>query len=135
MTMSFFTAYDTPLFSSAWTPRSTGQYAGACIFLIVLAVISRMISVLRFKFEEKKHDQATKRRYIVVAGADGKPEDRLSDTVRAKGESGVLTSRGVDENVVISTQAKSREGTPWRLSVDLPRALIHVVQAGVGYLL
>ena len=41
MPMVFFTSTTTPLFSSRWSPTSTGSYAGTCIFLIALAVVFR----------------------------------------------------------------------------------------------
>ncbi len=47
MTMVFFTATDTPLYSMAWAPKTTGQYVGICIFLIVLSVIFRALIALR----------------------------------------------------------------------------------------
>src|SRR3954466_13601409 len=34
MSMTFFTSTEAPLYSDSWTPRSLGQYAGTCIFLI-----------------------------------------------------------------------------------------------------
>ncbi|KAM6484852.1 Ctr copper transporter family-domain-containing protein [Trichoderma sp. SZMC 28011] len=48
MIMAFFTSTSTPLWSSAFTPNTTGQYAGACIFLIAFAVVFRMLLALRF---------------------------------------------------------------------------------------
>jgi copper transporter 1 len=47
MTMTFFTSSTTALFSSSWTPASTGQYAGTCIFLIVFAVFFRALLAAR----------------------------------------------------------------------------------------
>ena len=85
--------------------------------------------------EVKWHDAAINRRYIVVADGSG-GEGQIGKQLKEEGETGVLTARGVDESVqVIKTKARSREGKPWRLSVDLPRSVIYTVQAGVGYLL
>ena len=47
MTMTFFTSSTTSLYSTSWTPTSTGQYAGTCIFLIVLAAIFRALLAAR----------------------------------------------------------------------------------------
>ncbi|EME50332.1 hypothetical protein DOTSEDRAFT_120864 [Dothistroma septosporum NZE10] len=47
MMMVFFTATDTPLYSMAWMPKSTGQYAGTCIFLILLAIVFRSLLAVR----------------------------------------------------------------------------------------
>ncbi|KAL7967560.1 Ctr copper transporter family domain-containing protein [Trichoderma sp. SZMC 28014] len=48
MSMVFFTSTTTPLWSSAFAPKTTGQYAGACIFLIAFAVVFRVLLALRF---------------------------------------------------------------------------------------
>ncbi|KAF2170464.1 hypothetical protein M409DRAFT_64196 [Zasmidium cellare ATCC 36951] len=50
MAMTFFTATNTPLFSFSWIPDTTGQYAGTCIFLIVLAAIFRALLAMRIHF-------------------------------------------------------------------------------------
>ncbi|MCJ1421681.1 hypothetical protein MMC32_008047 [Xylographa parallela] len=47
MAMAFFTAATTPLYSMAWTPATTGQYAGTCIFLIAFTVIFRGLLAIR----------------------------------------------------------------------------------------
>ncbi|PNS14874.1 hypothetical protein CAC42_2103 [Sphaceloma murrayae] len=134
MAMYFTTAQDTPLWSQNWMPMSTGAYAGTCIFLIVLAIISRALAAYRQRLEQKWHAAAVNRRYIVVAGSGN--EGQLSNQLKEEGEGGVLTARGVDENVqIIKTRAQSREGSPFRLSTDIPRAGIYTAQAGVGYLL
>lgn len=48
MAMVFFTSTNTPLWSSAFAPNTSGQYAGACIFLIAFAVVFRILLALRF---------------------------------------------------------------------------------------
>ena len=50
MMMVFFTATNTPLYSTAWAPSSTGQYAGTCIFLVLLSATFRGIVALRCNF-------------------------------------------------------------------------------------
>lgn len=138
MNMYFFTSTTTPLFSKSWTPSSTGQYAGSCIFLIVLAIVSRCLGAFRHFQERKWLDKAINRRYIVVAGNDeeGERTQPQKSAEDEKSETAVLTVRGVNENVrVVKTSARDREGTPFRFSTDLPRACIFTVQAGVGYLL
>ncbi|KAF2083306.1 putative Ctr copper transporter [Saccharata proteae CBS 121410] len=131
MTMVFFTSSSTPLFSSSWTPRTTGQYAGTCIFLIVLAVIFRILFAAKHLLEERWHAQAIDRRYVVVA--DKTPEaERISTDADSK--TGILTANGVEESVRV-VHAPAMRLQPWRFSVDLPRALLVTVIAGVGYLL
>ncbi|KAF2677999.1 hypothetical protein K458DRAFT_317869 [Lentithecium fluviatile CBS 122367] len=50
MAMTFFTSTTTPLFSWAWTPDSSGKYAGTCIFLIVFSAIFRALLAIRLNF-------------------------------------------------------------------------------------
>jgi copper transporter 1 len=45
--MTFFTSITTPLYSSSWSPNTTSQYAGTCIFLIALATIFRALLATR----------------------------------------------------------------------------------------
>jgi copper transporter 1 len=52
MAMTFFTSTSTPLFSNSWTPASTGQYAGTCIALIVLATTFRALLAVRLNIIE-----------------------------------------------------------------------------------
>ncbi|KAH6641958.1 Ctr copper transporter, partial [Boeremia exigua] len=50
MAMTFFVSTSTPLWSTSFTPHNTGQYAGICIFLIVLAATFRLLMALRANF-------------------------------------------------------------------------------------
>jgi hypothetical protein len=137
MSMVFTTDHSTPLFSSQWTPTSTGSYAGTCIFLIVLAIISRLLQAYRHVLEIKWHDKAVQRRYIVLAGETAEQRERQMGLSNAeKTEEATLTARGVDEQVrVLRTSRKGLETQPWRFSTDLPRACVFTVFAGVSYLL
>lgn len=139
MSMSgvFTTDQSTPLFSSQWTPTSSGSYAGTCIFLVVLAVISRLLQAYRHIVEIKFHDKALKRRYIVVAGETAEQsEKQFGVSVTEKPEEATLTTRGVNERVrVLRASRRGLETQPWRFSTDLPRACLFTVLAGVRYLL
>ena len=138
MSMVFTTAHNTPLYSKAWTPSSTGAYAGTCIFLVVLAILSRLLQAWRHTLEQKIHDRAMKRRYVVVAGEqEGEQPSNESELAKENLEKqAILTSRGLDEKVrVITASSRSKETTPWRISTELPRACVYTVQAGLGYLL
>jgi hypothetical protein len=137
MSMVFTTDHSTPLYSSQWTPNSTGAYAGTCIFLIVLAIMSRLLQAYRHILELKWHDKAVKRRYVVLAGENVEQrEKQLGFADAEKTEEAVLTTRGTEERVrVLRTSRRGIEMQPWRFSTDLPRACVFTVQAGVGYLL
>ena len=52
MTMTFFIAHTTPLYSNAWIPSTIGQYAGICIFLIALSFIFRGLIAIRCNFQK-----------------------------------------------------------------------------------
>lgn len=141
MAMTFFNARDTTLFSTAWTPSSTGAYAGTCIFLIVLSILYRAMFAYRHILELKWHDKATNRRYIRVAEpprSDSDAETQAGEALRAqeKDEQATLTVRGIEEKVkVVMTPRRQVQSVPWRVSTDLPRAALFAATAGVGYLL
>ncbi|KAK5130326.1 hypothetical protein LTR08_002212 [Meristemomyces frigidus] len=137
MAMVFTNDHSTPLFSTAWTPSSTGGYAGTCIFLMLLAIISRLLVAYRHRIESKWHDKAINRRYVFVAGETEVDRERQAiGKGGEKAQEATLTARGMDERVkVVKAVGRGLEAMPWRFSTDLPRACIFTVQAGVGYLL
>jgi hypothetical protein len=61
-----------------------------------------------------------------------KRQDGLSE----KAGGGILTTCGLDERIRILQADRDTPGIlPWRLGVDLPRACLFTVHAGIGYLL
>ncbi|PGH13358.1 hypothetical protein AJ80_06352 [Polytolypa hystricis UAMH7299] len=132
MAMVFQNIQATPLYSDAWTPRSNGAYAGTCIFLIVFAIIFRVLMAAKALLEQRWMAAAMARRYVVVAGQTPEAERVLADP---NGSTGTLvTPQGVEEKVRVVHRAASAP-MPWRFSVDLPRAALVMVIVGVGYLL
>lgn len=131
MVMTFQNDPSTPLFSTAWTPTGTGSYAGTCIFLIILAVLFRILLALKARQEARWLDAEMHRRYVAVAGKPG-----LKETValHKDAKAVVLSENGVEEEVVV-VQRKGEMTRPWRVSVDPLRAVVDTVIAGVGYLL
>lgn len=132
MEVVFFSSTSTPLYSSAWQPKSTGAYAGTCIFLIVLAVIFRSLLAGKHILEHRWMDKELNRRYVSVRGVPSEAE-RISADSDGKGAT-LISERGVEEHVRVVRRHK-RSVTPWRFGVDLPRAAYVTVIAGVGYLL
>lgn len=132
MQMTFFTSTATPLFSDRLTPSGTGSYAGLCIFLIFLALITRCLVAFRTILETKWLDMDRKRRYVVVADQPTE-EQNVMDSDQASNAT-LITARGLEEKVKVLT-AHTRPVTAWRFSVDLPRALLTTLVAGLGYLL
>lgn len=127
MSMAFTDGKGTPLYSNGWVPTSTGAYAGTCIFLVILAIISRCLVAWRQNLEQRWHQRQMTRRFIVVADSSG--QERFRDRANGGKESDSEESRAA------STQSAALNSAPWRLSTDLPRSLIFTVQAGVGYLM
>ncbi|KAI9787867.1 MAG: hypothetical protein M1835_002622 [Candelina submexicana] len=132
MTVVFTTSMTTPLFSLTWSPSSTGQYAGTCIFLTVLAVIYRLLFTAKYFLEQKWRDVAVRRRHVAVAGkpSEAKRISTSSDSSKAL----LVTENGVEEEVRVVVNT-ARPIVPWRISTEVPRAGMAVLIAGVGYLL
>lgn len=132
MEMVFFGSNRTPLYSSAWTPSSTASYAGTCIFLVTLALIFRALVAGKHILEHRWLDQQLNRRYVAVQGIPTEEERINADK---EGQNMILRSeRGMEERVRV-VRSHVRTVTPWRLSVDFPRAAYVTIMTGVGYLL
>jgi hypothetical protein len=110
MMMTFFTSTTTSLYSNSWTPTSTGQYAGTCIFLILLAVVLRGLVALRCNFVH------------------------LWDRKMQRQEIGVLRQMQVDVKGDGGGMGGKRR-RPWRINEAAARACLDTVLAGVSYLL
>lgn len=131
MSMTFFSAANTPLYSTMFAPTTIGAYAGTCIFLIILAVIFRGLLAVKAWREAAWMDAEMKRRYVTVAGKQPKSErvSQESDLKRM-----VLSENGLEEDVMV-VQKKGMDVRPWRFSVDPVRAVMDTIVVGVGYLL
>ncbi len=127
----FFTATDTPLYSTSWTPGSTGAYAGTCIFIIVLATIFRFLLAFKARAESRWIDAELERRYVVVAGKPALAQQISQDSASKRM---VLSENGIEEDVMV-LKKRHTHVRPWRLTVDPVRAVLDTVIAGVGYLL
>ena len=132
MMAGFTNSYHVPLYSTAWTPDSEGAFAGTCIFLLLLASILRCLLALRTTLEHRWLDQTRKRRYVLVANK-GTEAGKIEGDPNAKNGC-LITAQGVEENVKV-VDAMGKEFLPFRLSVDVPRAAIVTIIAGVAYLL
>lgn len=131
MHMFFQTDNATPLYAQAWTPSSTGAYAGTCIFLIVLAIVGRGLLALRSVQEARWLDQDARRRYVAANGKIPLSE-QISQDRDAKQMT--LSENGVEESVFV-VERKRGVTRPWRFSVDPIRAVLDTAIAGIGYLL
>ncbi|KAK3393071.1 low affinity copper transporter [Podospora didyma] len=129
----FQTQRATPLYSTSWTPTSTGTYAATCIFLIVLALVFRGLLAAKAWQESRWLDAELNRRYVVVSGKAPLSETLSRDSLAKKNM--VLSENGVEENVMVVKKRTTTHARPWRLSVDPLRAGLDTVIAAVGYLL
>lgn len=114
MMMVFFNSADTPLFSEEWTPTTQGQYAGTCIFLIVLAIAMRLLLALRTNLG-------------AVVGAWRRRHDGAWSASKRSDESDASSNR--------TPIRQARPRGPWRVNDALIYASIDTTIAGVGYLL
>jgi len=150
--MSIFqTNINTSLYSAAWTPTTTGAYAGTCIFLVLLALGFRLLLWGKALAEARWLDAEIKRRYVVVQGKPALSERILQGGAGdVKKGTLVLSENGVEEDVVVLQKRDSistlggaggggvvsaHHARPWRMSVDPLRALFDTVIVGVGYML
>ncbi|KJZ68603.1 hypothetical protein HIM_12006 [Hirsutella minnesotensis 3608] len=131
MTMVFQSNMETPLYANSWTPHSPGAYAGTCIFLILLAIIARMLLAAKSVQEARWLDRDANRRYVA---ANGKTELSQYISRDPDAKQMTLSENGVEESVLVVGR-KGAVARPWRLSVDPLRALMDTILAGVGYLL
>lgn len=132
MQMVFTNSRFTPLFSRSWTPSTTGQYAGTCIFLVLLGITFRGLLAAKHVTEIRWSAKARNRRYIVVRG-QAPVSERIQNDPDAK-EGSLVTAQGIEERVKV-VKATKQPTIPFRLSVDLPRAGLVFVVSGIGYLL
>ena len=136
MSSTFQLSTSTPLYSTTWAPRGTGDYAGTCVFLILLATVLRFLVAFKQRQEQRWRDRERNRRLVVVKG-QMPPATAIKTNPDAK--SGILiTESSPDQSApeaVRIVKSDVRKSMPWRFSTDLPRALLWTVIAGISYLL
>ncbi|KIX93712.1 uncharacterized protein Z520_10618 [Fonsecaea multimorphosa CBS 102226] len=131
MPMVFTTSHHTPLYGNGWTPSTSGGYAGTCIFLVFLAIGLRLVFAAKAVCEQRWAAAAQRRRFVLVKG---RPTEagRIDQDPDAK-TGALITVNGVEENVKV---VQARGVFPaFRLSVDVPRAILTTIIAAMAYLL
>ncbi|GKT52461.1 uncharacterized protein ColSpa_12642 [Colletotrichum spaethianum] len=118
MAMTFFEAVQTPLYSDAWTPGNASQYAGTCIFLIILASILRLLLAVKPILEERFWRNLPT--YNIGKDTESSP---YAESVEP-GKAGVL----VRKDIVVRWKG-------WRVGAAAARATYEVIVGGIGYLL
>ncbi|KAH6666944.1 Ctr copper transporter [Halenospora varia] len=131
MSSMFSTGTETPLYFTTWMPMSISAYAGTCIFLIVLAVIFRVLIAFKSVLEERWIDAELNRRYVVVIRKPNTKERSSSD---ADSKIALLTENGVEEDVMVVR--KHIKGTmPWSITIDGRERMLSIMTMNVGYFL
>lgn len=133
MSMVFVVSTTTPLYAAAWTPKSLGQYAGACVFLVVLAVAFRFLLAFKTVQEHAWKRRAAALQPVVFAPPESGRTSGASVDKAAPGEPESPAAAADGQRT--APEASGWAGHPWRFSTDLPRACMAVVISGVGYLL
>ena len=98
--MVFANGYHTPLYSNKWTPQSASSYAGTCIFLIFLAVLSRLVFAWMHALEMVWNGRAAKSiRALGLRGAFNvaDKESDIESTDSTKRLQAVVTARGAQQ--------------------------------------
>ncbi|KAK9260263.1 Ctr copper transporter [Lipomyces tetrasporus] len=124
--MSFHTSASDFLFATGWTPSSTGQYAGICIFLIVLAVMYRFLHVLKHRTERYFSARTLLNMRNIATTTNHLQTDTYADS---------LEKSAAEATVQSEHPLQFRNVRPWRVSVDVPLSLIQLVLSAVSYLL
>ncbi|KAJ3842972.1 Ctr copper transporter [Lentinula raphanica] len=112
-----FTAGDNLLFQT-WHPDSSGAIAGACIGLVVIALLERWLFAIRSGLESYWHHRA-----LGLASKDASAAKCGDDAASANSKS--PASSGQNQRTV----------PPFIAAHDVSRGAIYAVQALLGYIL
>ncbi|GAA6021722.1 hypothetical protein JCM10207_008555 [Rhodosporidiobolus poonsookiae] len=138
MAMGMSSAFTTQLGSanlwfSGWTPSSAGATFGACVGLFFLALLSRLATAAKVTTETawavsaRRERLAAASRSPAFAGTADLPVLAKSESTDALASAPSPTSKHLVPTAPLSL--------PFRLSVDLPRALLFGLHSFLGYLL
>lgn len=126
----FSTGPGTPLYSPTWIPVSQGNYAGTCIFLVVLAFIFRALVSLRSVLKRRGIEADLNIGYTIISKRLSK-KGTNSDPPSAQSP----LKEDAEEETVRLVRRPVKVVRPWRLTTGGLRAVVDVVTAGVVYLL
>ncbi|KAL7627293.1 hypothetical protein AAE478_001482 [Parahypoxylon ruwenzoriense] len=119
MPMTFFSSSSTPLFSSTWRPASATQYAGTCVFLIILAIIMRAMLGLKPILEKS----------LWAAHIDCEGDLIPQDDV------GYQKNMAPRQRLKRMYDVLQRRWAGWQIGTSLGRAVFELLLTTVGYLL
>lgn len=135
MTMTFHTGISDSLWWSSWTPTTPVAYAFTFLALVALGITSRALHAYKATWERRIRVKNMKTSHIVVQS-----RNRVAEKVRESAADSVEVMKVPEPSVRSSNPSvaeteRVRLINPWRLSVDVPRGLLHFLYSGVGYLL
>lgn len=122
MPVVFHTAMSTSLFSETWTPRTTGQYAGTCLTLIVFTIILRALLAFKPRLEATVWASHGDTRGRLVVGHDDEETGKDQMPTRPNSTRQLHPDNGL-------------RGMILEANIRLGRAVYEVVIALLGYLL
>lgn len=158
---TFSTSTRVTLFFSDWTTDTPAKYFGTLIFLFVVTLLNRFLGAWRSQLGHKwANDAAEARRKVEQRREYRRNRDRArsnhlsldhsvevgfgdSDSEKAPlspSTQGPDVEAGVKKGSDTPTWmlifgGRWRAGNPWRVNIDLPRAVLEGVRALIGYLL
>lgn len=128
--MTFFVASDTPLLFTWWKPSSTARYAITCLLLVLLAASFRALLSGRHILERRwlrQQQEKVANRFDHIPLAKYNKHNEISSNA-------ALDADSVEEQVrEVNRTGASKQ--PWRIGVDLPRALLVTLISVLGYFL
>ncbi|CCG81137.1 putative Ctr copper transporter [Taphrina deformans PYCC 5710] len=140
MSMTFHSNTTDSLWFSGWTPKSGVAYAFTIVALVAFGIMYRALNAYAATRERRVRVTNLEKANVVVQSMGANVPDHVRESqvdsttilkeptaIRSNTTTSISSSRLTSDNV--------RLINPWRLSVDLPRGMIHVVIAGTGYLL
>ncbi|KAJ4352241.1 uncharacterized protein N0V89_007588 [Didymosphaeria variabile] len=157
---TFSTSTKVTLFFSDWTTDTPAKYFGTLIFLFIVTLLNRFLGAWRSQLGHKWANDAADARRKVEQRREYKRSlnrakfERESSDTCYDGEEESSTEQaplspyppGTDIEAGGKKRAWSpkwmavfggrwRAGNPWRVNIDVPRALLEGIRALIGYLL
>ncbi|KZT51059.1 hypothetical protein CALCODRAFT_153682 [Calocera cornea HHB12733] len=148
------------LWFAGWTPQTNGAMAGACLGLFLLALIDRWIAAVRGLCEvwwKQRTDAILARKYgsngnalittaagvpLVASSPTSSDEKKSTSTSDADvedcctpGDIPIITYRAIPPPFPTRLSAMERLVPPFLPAQDLPRGVLQVAQAALGYAL
>jgi solute carrier family 31 (copper transporter), member 1 len=120
-----FTGGDNLLFQT-WHPTSSGALAGACIGLVVVALLERWLFAVRAGLEAYWRHKA-----LALASSGS----QTAEAEKCRDDDAASSNSFAKDKDFPPTVRKVRTVPPFIVGHDIPRGVIHAAQALLGYIL